>query len=541
MKIVEGKIVDVLSKRIFEGKVSFENGKIVDIEECSTNSDKYILPGLVDSHIHIESSMVTPQRFAEAALKHGVVSIIADPHEISNVLDTDGFNFMLKDAKKSPMKIYFGVPSCVPATNFETSGAVLNSSIVSDLLKNDHVVALAEMMNFPGVIFKDPEVLAKIKASKDINKPIDGHAPGLDENQNKQYIEAGISTDHECSNLDEARIKIKYGMKIQIREGSAAKNMLDLAPLYKENPDSLMLCSDDFHPDDLSKSYMFERISKLISLGYDFFDVLRSATIIPVQHYKLNVGLLQKGDNADFVVVDNIKDFQVNQVYLDGKLIVDNGVNQFQVSDTKPINNFICKKITSKDIEVPYTNGNIQVIEAIDKSLLTNKLVVKPLVQNGLIVTNTKTDILKIVVLNRYKGDSKPSVGFIKGFKLKFGAVASCIAHDSHNIICVGVDDESIVKSINQIIKNRGGLVVCTGLNLFDMKLEIGGIMSNVSCETAGISYSRLSLLVKSLGCSLTAPFMTLSFMALPVIPSLKITDKGLFDVEKFDFTSVLI
>lgn len=541
METVEGKIVDVVTKTIFEGRISYENGVIKSIEHCATNNKQYILPGLVDSHIHIESSMLTPQRFAEKALLHGVISVVADPHEIANVLGVDGVKYMINDAEKSPMKIYFGVPSCVPATSFETSGAVLNSDDVEKLLKADKIVCLSEMMNFPGVLNNDSEVMAKINAAKSLNKPIDGHAPGLDSNQVEQYCAAGISTDHECFLIDDARTKIKNGMMIQLREGSAAKNLDTLAPLFRESPDKLMLCSDDFHPEDLSKTYLFERVVKLISKGYDFFDVLRAATLNPITHYGLNVGLIQENSPADFILVDDIKSFKIRQVFIDGNKVVDNGKICYKVEDSKIINKFHCKKISAKDLAVPAVKGKVRVIDVVDKELITKQLQVNLPIANNNFGIDVRHDILKIAVLNRYTVSAKPAVGFIHGFHLKFGAIASCIAHDSHNIICVGADDESIVNAINTVVRNRGGLAVCTGSNIFDLPLPIGGIISNVSCETIAQQYLQLTSLCRALGCHLTAPFMTLSFMALPVIPSLKITDKGLFNVEKFDFVSVSV
>ena len=534
MQVFEGNIVDVVNKEIFSGKVFVENGVVENIEKCQVESTDYILPGLIDSHIHIESSMVTPQFFGYEALRNGVIAAVADPHEITNVCGEAGFNFMLKDAAFSPMKIFFGVPSCVPATGFETSGAVIDSKTVKKLLKNKNVVCLSEMMNFVGVVGGDEEVLAKISAAKEIGKPVDGHAPGLSGGNLKKYASAGISTDHECTTLEEAREKIKCGMKIQLREGSAAKNMTALAPLLKESPENLMLCSDDFHPDDLVRGYMFERIKRLLLSGYDFFDVLRAATLNPVKHYNLSVGLLQKGDPADFVVTSDIKKFDILKVVVDGKILVDNKKVLFKPSPIKPINNFYCKKISVSDIEVNASTPEVRVIKVIDKELITESFIGDAVLRNGKLTSDVKNDVLKVVCLNRYNTNSKPAVGFISGFSLKFGAIGSCIAHDSHNIICVGTDDSAIVNCINKIVLNRGGICVATGQNVFDMKLEIGGIMSGKSCGEAAKKYSSLSRLILTLGCKLTAPFMTLSFMSLPVIPRLKITDKGLFDVEKF-------
>lgn len=536
MQVFEGNIVDVVNKEIFSGKIFVENGVIENIEKCKVDAQNYILPGLTDSHIHIESSMVTPQFFGFEALRHGVIAAVTDPHEITNVCGEAGFNFMLKDAALSPMKIFFGVPSCVPATSFETSGSTIDSLTVKKLLKNEKVVCLSEMMNFVGVINGDKEVLAKIAAAKEIGKPIDGHAPELMGENLKKYAAVGISTDHECYTLEEAREKIKCGMKIQLREGSAAKNMSALAPLLKDFPENIMLCSDDFHPDDLMRGYMFERIKRLLELGYDFFDVLRTATFNPVKHYKLNVGLLQKGDAADFVITSDIKKFDILKVVVDGKILVNNKKVLFEPSPIKPINNFYCKKISVSDIEVKATTPEVRVIKVIDKELITESFIGDAILRNGKLTSDVKNDVLKVVCLNRYNTNSKPAVGFINGFSLKFGAIGSCIAHDSHNIICVGTDDNAIVNCINKIIVNKGGLCISTGQNVFDMPLSIGGIMSNKSCAETAKKYSSLSRLILTLGCKLSAPFMTLSFMSLPVIPKLKITDKGLFDVEKFEF-----
>jgi adenine deaminase len=538
MEIFEGNIADVVSRKIFPGKVCVENGVITKIEKTQTAAQKYILPGLVDSHVHIESSMLTPQFYGEAALCRGVVAAVADPHEITNVCGENGFNFMLKDAALSPMKIFFGVPSCVPATGFETSGAVLDSAAVKKLLKNPRAVCLAEMMNFPGVLNGDGEVFAKIAAAKNSGKPVDGHAPSLSGENLKKYAAAGISTDHECTSLEEALEKIRLGMKIQLREGSAAKNLSALAPLFKTAPESLMLCTDDCHPDDLIKGYLFDRIKTLLKAGYDFFDVLCAATLNPVKHYKLNVGLLQEGGPADFVIVDNVEKFNILQVVVDGKTVVRNKKFLFEAHGAKPVNNFNCKKISASDIAVKADSPRVRTIKVIDKELFTESVFMNAVLEGGFLKPNVKNDVLKIVCLNRYVVNSKPAVGFIHGFSLKFGALASCVAHDSHNIICVGTDDAVIAGCVNKIISNKGGLAVSTGQNIFDMPLDIGGIMTAEPCEKAAGKYSSLSRLASALGCRLTAPFMTLAFMALPVIPKLKITDKGLFDVEKMLFVS---
>ncbi|MCR5047197.1 MAG: adenine deaminase [Treponema sp.] len=536
MKVYEGNIVDVVKREIFQGKVFVKDGRIKKIERCPVSAKEYILPGLINSHVHIESSMVTSQHFALEAMKHGVVAVVADPHEITNVCGKAGFEFMLKDAERSPMKIYFGVPSCVPATDFETSGARLDSAAVDELLGKEQVVCLAELMNFPGVLNGDKEVMAKIAAAKKHNKPIDGHAPMVRGDALKRYAAAGISTDHECEALDEALEKIKVGMKVQVREGSAAKDLDTLAPLFKTAPQSLMLCVDDLHPDDLAQGFIYKMVIRLLKAGYDFFDVMRAATLNPIKHYNLNVGLLQEGDPADFIVHGDIKKFSIREVVINGKSVVKNGRALFKVGKVKAINNFERKKIKAEDIAVRSDKARVRTIKVIDKELITESLFMDALLEDGFLKPNVKNDVLKIVCLNRYNLDSKPAVAFINGFALKKGAFASCVAHDSHNILCVGTDDDSIVKCVNKIISNKGGLSLYDGKKLFDIPLNVAGLMADIPCVKAAKKYSDLTKRARELGCSLAAPFMTLAFMALPVIPKLKITDKGLFDSEKMEF-----
>jgi len=536
---IEGYLIDIINKKIFPGEITVENGKITDIQEFErTDFNQYIIPGFIDSHIHIESSMLAPSEFGRTVCIHGTVATVSDPHEIANVLGIEGINFMLINSKKSPVKIYFGVPSCVPATNFESSGAKLSAQDIEKLLAQDDFHFLSEMMNFPGVIYDDPDVYAKLNAAKKFNKKIDGHSPGLKGNNLSKYINAGISTDHECFELDEALEKIDKGMKILIRNGSAAKNFDTLHPLIKSHNSSVMFCSDDLHPDDLCNGHINLLVKKAINLGYDLFDVLNAATLNPIKHYELNVGLIQKGDPADFIIVNNLKDFKVERTYINGQLVAENGlpyIEHIQV-DTPNIINCTFKDI--EDFKVQPTGKSIRVIEAIDGQLITNSSIHPALITKDNVISDVRNDILKIAVVNRYKNE-KPAIGFIKNFGLKYGAIATSVAHDSHNIIAVGCDDNSITEAVNLIIKNKGGMCVVGPNENLILPLPIAGLMSDSSAYIISQKYSLLNSQVLQLGSRLKAPFMTLSFMALLVIPKLKLSDKGLFDGEKFEFVDL--
>ncbi len=537
---LSGNIVDVIKERIYQGTVIIKNGKIENILEEETNSDQYILPGLIDAHIHIESSMLTPTEFARIAVTHGTVATVSDPHEIANVLGIDGVRFMIENGKKVPFKFYFGAPSCVPATSFESSGAHLDANAVEELLKMDEVHYMSEMMNFPGVIFEDSEVIAKLNVAKKYHKPIDGHAPGLSGEEVKKYIESGISTDHECFTLEEAKEKISYGMKVQIREGSAAKNFDTLIPLINSFPDKIMLCSDDKHPDDLVDGHINQVIKKAIQLGYDPIKVLKVCTYNPIQHYKLKVGLLQKGDPADIIVINNFEDFTIKATYINGKQVAENGNSLLDPGPASTPNIFSADPLTEEDLKVPVSGSSIQVINALDGQLITPKLIAKAKIENGLVINDIENDNLKIVVLNRYKS-SVPAIGFVNGFGLKKGAIASTVAHDSHNIIAVGTNDQEIVKAINLLIETKGGISLIDENFKLHLPLPVAGIMSNENGYKIAETYKALNQSAKNLGSPLHAPYMTLSFMALLVIPELKLSDKGLFDGTKFEFTSLFI
>ena len=536
---VYGQLVDIHARDIYPAVVSILDGKIERVERSESASGVYILPGLIDSHIHIESSMITPGAFAMAAVKHGTCGVVSDPHEIANVLGIKGVDFMINDAQKVPVKFFFGAPSCVPATSFESNGADLNSEEVRKLLELEEIKYLSEMMNFPGVIFNDIEVHRKLNSARKLGKPIDGHAPGLTGDMLRKYVEAGISTDHECSKLEEAKEKISLGMKILIREGSAARNLNALKDLFNTDPEMVMLCSDDLHPEMLRERHINKLIAELISEGFDVFDVIRSATINPSDHYHLNAGLLRPGDKADFILVDSLKKMNVQETWIDGKKVFVNGKVLFEYIAGSPVNHFNCLPVKEADILVRNRTGEIRIIVASEGELLTSEIHVSS-GESEFVVPDFKNDILKIVVKDRYN-DSPPAIGFIKGFGLKRGAFASSIAHDSHNIISIGTSDKDIIKSINEIVRLKGGLAVSSGDSVESINLDIGGIMTTRSCEAIANDYESLNKLVKSMGCTMNAPFMTLSFMALLVIPDLKIGDRGLFDVKKFEMVSLFV
>jgi adenine deaminase len=535
---VEGTIADVVNGLLFKGGIVVSRGKIRKIYKKENVPDQLILPGLVDAHVHIESSMLVPSEFAKLAVVHGTVATVSDPHEIANVLGSEGVNFMIRNSKTVPFKFFFGAPSCVPATAFESSGAHLGPEDIDQLLGRTEIKYLSEMMNYPGVLSKDPEVQAKLLAAKKHHKPVDGHAPGLTGDQARQYIEAGISTDHECFTLEEALEKIKYGMKVQIREGSAAKNFDALIPLITHHRENIMLCSDDKHPDDLLEGHINLLIKKAIQLGYDPLSVIQVCTLNPVQHYNLEAGLLQEGDAADFILVNNFDDFNIKQVYINGTLVAKDGKCLFTTKmDAKP-NLFKATPIVASDLNIKAFGQDIKVIRALEGQLITKTEIVKARIANNLIVSDPGQDILKMVVLNRYR-ESKPAKAFIRGFGLKSGALASTVAHDSHNIIAVGTSDEEISGAINLLIQSKGGIALVDGANQLHLPLPVAGIMTNQSGQEVAGLYNQLNNAAKKLGSKLHAPFMTLSFMALLVIPELKLSDQGLFDGQKFQFTSM--
>ena len=536
--IIKGNIVNIENRNIFSGEVVVQNGRISSIKRIDGEFDNYILPGFVDAHIHIESSMLVPSEFAKIALTHGTVATVSDPHEIANVLGVKGVEFMIENGLKVPLKFSFGAPSCVPATSFETAGAVIDSDDIKKLLENPNIKYLAEMMNYPGVIYDDDEVLKKMEWAKHYKKPIDGHAPGLRGDDLTKYISAGISTDHECFTYEEGLEKLQKGMKVIIREGSAAKNfdaLIDLLPEYYEN---MMFCSDDKHPDDLLEGHINQLCARAVDRGIDVFKVLQVACINPVHHYDLQVGTLHEGDSADFVVIEDLENFKVLQTYIRGDLVAEKSKSFTDDVDFEILNNFNTEKKRISDFEFHSAADYVRVIEALDGELVTNEIECESLIVDGNLVSNTESDVLKMAMVNRYQNEA-PSIAFIKNFGLKKGAIASSVGHDSHNIIAVGVSDEMICKAVNVLIENKGGIcVVSEELNEV-VPLPVAGIMSDQPAEIIGQAYAKLDQLAKELGSTLGAPFMTLSFMGLLVIPSLKLSDKGLFDGSKFQFTSL--
>ena len=539
---ISGQLIDLWLNDIYPVEITVNNGIIYSINKVSSAPEQYILPGFIDAHIHIESSMITPTSFAQMAVVHGTVATVSDPHEIANVNGLEGVQYMIDNSKLTPFKFFFGAPSCVPATSFETAGAILDAKATETLLSNNDIWYLSEMMNYPGVLFNDKEVIAKIESAKKVGKPVDGHAPGLKGEAVVTYASAGISTDHECFTIEEALEKINAGMKILIREGSAAKNYEALCDLLKLHPDKAMFCSDDKHPDDLELSHINLLVKRSLEKGYYLFDVLRASCVNPVLHYKVPVGLLRVNDPADFIVINNTSDFKVLQTYIDGQLVAENGKSLLPFIDVPIINNFKVGKKSEEDFKIltAHSNPHIRVIEAIEGQLVTNELQFPALVNNGQIVSDTSRDILKMVVINRYEENAPIAKAFIKNFGLKHGAIASTVGHDCHNIIAVGVDDQSMCAAVNALIECKGGIAVAAnGTDIYTLPLPVAGLMSDKSGYEVATKYSAMNTKAQELGTTLHAPFMTLSFMALLVIPSLKLSDKGLFDGSKFEFTSV--
>ncbi len=536
--IERGQIVDIGKQRIFKGEVTFENGVITSIIEKNHDVNQFIMPGFIDAHIHIESSMLVPSEFAKLAVAHGTIATISDPHEIANVMGLEGVNFMIENGKNTPFKFYFGAPSCVPATAYESSGASINSDAIKALLAKDDIKYLSEMMNYPGVLNKDKEVMQKLAWAKLFNKPVDGHAPGLRGESLTTYIQSGMSTDHECFSFEEGLEKLEKGMKILVREGSAAKNfeaLISLLPRYYEN---MMFCSDDKHPDDLILGHINDLCSRAIKKGMDLFKVLQVACINPINHYNLDVGQLRVGDSADFLVVKDLYEFQTIRTYISGNKLFDNGTTFLNPVHFKVINNFNISDKEISDFSYKSNASKIKVIEAYNGELVTGTSIENSTIINGDLISNTERDVLKIAVVNRYN-DQKPAIGFIKNFGLKEGAIASSVGHDSHNIVVVGVTDEDLCKAVNMLVEYKGGICALSSVKQMILPLPIAGIMSDQEGRIVADKYAQIDTFSKELGSTLEAPFMTLSFMALLVIPSLKLSDKGLFDVQNFSFTSL--
>ncbi len=536
---VTHNLVDLHNRNVFPARITIANGRVKSIEQIE-RADKFAMPGFVDAHIHIESSMLLPSEFARAAVIHGTVATVSDPHEIANVCGISGIELMLRNAAQTTFKFCFGAPACVPATNFETAGARLDPVAVEKLMADPRIGYLSEMMDFPGVLNRAPDVMAKIKSALANNKPVDGHAPGLMGEQAAAYFAAGISTDHECFTKSEALDKLAAGCKIAIREGSAARNFDALESLIDERPEMIMLCSDDKHPDELLEGHINQLAARAVANGRELMNVLQTACVNPVEHYSLDVGLLRVGDPADFIVVDDLTRFRVDQTYLNGIQVSQGDQCLMPLVETETLNQFDTPPVSVEQLSVGANSRRMNVIEAIDGQLITNSLVRECKVENGHVVADIDNDILKIVVVNRYQ-QAKPSVAFVAGFGLKSGAFASSVAHDSHNIVAVGTNDADLNASINAVIKSKGGLSVSNGGETDVLPLPVAGLMSTDSCAQVGARYSELNDRLKQIGVALRSPFMTLSFMPLLVIPSLKLSDKGLFDVDKFDFVSLFV
>ncbi len=554
---LRGQILDIPNQRIFPGVIEVADGKIVAVREDETVTEPgYLCPGFIDAHVHIESSMLTPPEFARIAVIHGTTGTVSDPHEIANVLGLEGVRYMQRLAAQTPMKIHFGIPSCVPATTFETAGATLGPAEVEELCRDESLVYLSEMMNFPGVIHRDPAVMEKLALAKRYGKRIDGHAPGLRGDELKAYVSAGIETDHECFRIDEAREKLALGQKILIREGSAAKNFEELWPLLSEHPASCMLCSDDKHPDDLLEGHINQLCARAVAHGVPLFNVLRAACLNPVEHYGLRCGLLRPGDPADVVRLHDLVGFRVMETWIDGVCVARDGTSLLPKSRSPRVNKFQVAAKQAGDFAVMATGDGsaegtdgqrpplhictVRVIEALDGQIVTGAGEAEAAVQDGCVLADPSRDLLKIAVVNRYS-DTPPAVAFVRGVGLKHGAIASSVAHDCHNIVAVGTSDQDLARAVNVLIANEGGISVVGQDGVEDvLPLPVAGLMSDGYAEDAAAGYARLTAQAKSLGSGLHAPYMTLSFLALLVIPALKLSDLGLFDGRKFEFVPVV-
>jgi adenine deaminase len=535
---IEGNIVDVLNQTVYSGAITVENGKISNIVKKDVGEKSFILPGFIDSHVHVESSMLVPSEFARLAVPHGTVATVSDPHEIGNVLGIDGVKYMLDNGKKVPFKFYFGAPSCVPATSFETAGAEIGVKETDELLQMPEIVYLAEMMNFPGVLAGDDTVMKKIALAHQYKKVVDGHAPGLRGEAAKKYFEAGITTDHECFTEEEALDKLLLGMKILIREGSAAKNFEALIGLMHNHSDNMMFCSDDKHPNDLVAGHINQLVKRALKKGIPLMNILKAACVNPVKHYGMNVGLLQTNDPADFIVVDNLSDFNILKTYINGVQVSQNGKSNINPVKADVVNNFNCIPITETDIELQAILGSLKVIVVEDGQLITKQTGANMPISEGCVQSDVSQDVLKLVVVNRYS-PATPAVAFVKNFGLKQGALASSVAHDSHNIIAVGTTDAEIVAAVNLLIGTKGGVSAANHGYATVLPLPVAGLMSADDGYLVAEKYEAIDKKAKEWGCTLQSPYMTLSFLALLVIPELKLSDKGLFDGNSFKFTSV--
>lgn len=538
---IQGNLVDIPNRKIYPASIEIEAGKIRAIQEIKPeNALPFLMPGFIDAHVHVESSMLVPSEFARLAVVHGTVATISDPHEIANVCGMAGVEYMIENGKQVPFHFFFGAPSCVPATPFETAGGEINAGDIENLMSRPEILYLAEMMNWPGTVYRDPIVMEKIRIAQKYAKPIDGHAPGLMGELAEKYVSAGPSTDHECFTYEEALGKIKLGMKISIREGSAAKNFEALIDLIDVYPEMILFCSDDKHPDNLAISHINELAARGVAKGKDLFDVLRATCLNPIAHYSLPVGQVREGDPADFILVKDLEQFEVLATYIKGQKVAENGKTLIPRINNEVINNFHTSLKRPEDFRLSASGSKVRIIEALDGQLITPEIEGEILIRDGFAESNPEKDILKITVVNRYQ-DAPPAVAFIKNFGLKTGAIASSVGHDSHNIIAVGVDDVSICQAVNLLIQAKGGVSAVWGEREEVLPLPVGGIMSPEDGYQVAEAYTRIDRMAKEMGSKLNSPFMTLSFMALLVIPNLKLSDKGLFDGKRFEFVEVYI
>jgi adenine deaminase len=536
---VSGNLIDVVAGEVYPATITIDDGRIAHVERESRHYDSFLVPGLVDAHVHVESSMLVPSEFARVAVTHGTTATVSDPHEIANVLGIDGVDYMIDNGRCTPFRFHFGAPACVPATDFETAGGRLDPEQVEALLARPEVLYLSEMMNVPGVIRGDPAVHAKLAAARRHGKPVDGHAPGLRGAALAAYVAAGIQTCHETLTLDEGREKARFGMKLLVREGSAARNLDELLPLIEEFPDRCMLCSDDLHPHDLVRGHIDDMLRRGVAAGLDPLVLLRCATLNPARHYGLGIGLLQTGDAADFLRIDGLDGFHVLETRIGGRPVARDGRTLLPRRPGAAVNRFHARRLSTEDLAVPDRSRPIEVIGVREGQLVTERLTLEPSARDGRLVADPARDLLKLVVFNRYQPDAAPAVGFIQGFGLKQGALASSVAHDSHNIVAAGASDEDLVRAINRIVDHRGGLAAVAGPLDETLPLPVAGIMSDDDGWRVAERYAALDRIARELGSPLAAPFMTLSFMALLVIPALKLSDRGLFDGERFAFTGL--
>ena len=550
--LTNAQVINVFGGEIIKDAIAISDGIIVGYGQYKAKNTidlkgRYVAPGFIDSHVHIESSMTCISEFAKAVLVHGTTAVAADPHEIANVLGAAGIEYMLKSAEQQPMNIYFTLPSCVPATDMETAGAHLTAEDLQPFFDREKIVALAEMMNFPGVIFRDADVLAKIESARLQKKPVDGHAPGLKEQALYAYIAAGIQSDHECTTAQEAKEKLMAGMYIMVREGTGAKNLQALLPVINAKTSRRMMwCTDDRHPHDLIEDGHIDSIVReAIASGLDPMIAIQMATLNPAEYFGLShLGAIAPGKQADLVVFSDIKKPVIDQVYYRGVLTAENGRIQddirFPAAATVPPS--IQVELPNIDFSIPAEKNRVRVIEIVAGQLITHERIEKAAVKNNEAVSDVSRDLLKIAVVERHKGTGSIGKAFVKGFGIQRGALASSVAHDSHNIIIVGATDEDMQAALKAVVQMGGGLAAVLDQKILaELALPVAGLMSLEPVRSVRDQLDRLIQSSHEMGAELKDPFMMLSFLALPVIPELKLTDRGLIDVNKFEVVSLFV